>query len=189
MKDFLRFALVPLALLLASAAPPEQPIAMPNSGWTLVVPTGSPVNFRGFGEYGAVRYQGRFVLTGTFSYGCSIECEGTVPESQLVLIVYPDPAVAALMPRVKMQYGDLQSGSAIYIRQESRLAHAISTREERAALRAGRLPEVQGRIAIVVDDLEVSGECDSVTYSVRFVSLAKVQKFTNAEPAGGAGCG
>jgi hypothetical protein len=183
--------LVPLALsgLLVGAAPAQQPVPMPNSDWVMVMPVGSPVKFQKLGKYGVAHYSGRFLLSGTFSYGCFVECEGRVSESQLELVVYPDPEVAARLPAVKNRYGDMSYSNAIYIRRESRAMHAISTAEERIALRAGRLSEVRGRIAIIVDDFTVSGECDSVTNTARFVSLAKFQKLASAEPIGGVGCG
>ncbi len=143
------------------------------------------MKFRGFGEHGIARFSGRVALTGSFTYGCNIECDGQVQNSQLVLVVRPDPEAAAHLPRVKDRDGDV----AIYIRNGSRAAHAVTTPQERAALRAGQLPYVQGRIAIVMDDLEISGECDSVFYSARYVSLTKRQKLANSEPAAGFGCG
>lgn len=186
MRFLARFALLPLAAMLIGAAPAERVIPFPDvSGWSLVVPTGSPAKFRRFGKYGVAQFGGRVVLSGTFTYGCDIECEGPLQESQLVLVVQPDTEDAALLPRVKDRDGDL----AIYIRNGSRAAHMVTTPQQRAALRAGRLPYVQGRISIIVEDLEISGECDSVFYSARFVGLAKRQKIAAIGPAAGAGCG
>jgi len=182
-----RFAMLPVAALLVSATPADLMIPMPNtSDWTLVIPAGSPVSFRRFGEYGVARFNGRFVLNGKFSYGCSIECEGKLQDSQLELVVYPDPESTSLLPRVKDRGGDM----AIYIRNGSRPAHVLSTRQQRAALRSGQISHLQGRIEIVVDDLEISGDCDSVFYSARFVSFAKAsRKLAVAASSGGAGCG
>lgn len=180
-----RSALLPLAALLIGAAPPERVIPFPDvSGWSLVVPAGGPAKFRGFGEHGVARFSGRVVLTGSFTYGCNIECEGQSRDSQLVLVVRADPEAAALLPRVKDRDGDVN----IYIRNGSRAARAVTTPQERAALRAGRIPYVQGRIEIVIDDLEIFGECDSAVYTARFVSLVKQQQLATIESGTGFGC-
>jgi hypothetical protein len=180
-----RFALLPLTALLIGAAPAQRTIPFPGvSGWSLVVPADSPMTFRGFGEHGVARFSGRFVLSGSFTYGCNIECEGPHQDSNLVLVVQADPEIAALLPRVKNRDGDL----TIYVRNGSRAARAVTTPQQRAALRTGQLPYVQGRISMVIDDLEIEGECDNVVYSARFVSFTKRQKLATVGPAAGSGC-
>jgi hypothetical protein len=179
-------------LLLVGAAPAEQVIPFPGvDGEALIIPTDSPVRFAGFikdgKEYIGARFKGRFVLTGSFTWGCYVDCgEPTVTEAEnFALTVVPDPALAARLPHWKLHDNDI----AIGVSKARTFTHAITTPAERAELVSGRLPEIKGRIAIVVDHFVTSLDCDSANFGADFVAVAKPAKLANVNLNGNYGCG
>jgi hypothetical protein len=184
-SDLRRLAAIPLACFLISAGPTEQVVPHPEiQGEALIIPQNSPVQFRGFDKYGTARFSGSFVLTGTFTYGCEVDCEGPVKESDLAVNLVPDPEVVARLPHWKIYHQDVM----IHISHGSDLARAIATRQQRVALRTGKLSELRGRVAIVVDEFATGIECDSVYYSARFVRIAQPPRIAKAELNGDYGC-
>lgn len=159
------------------------PGSNPEEG--LIVPPDSPVRFRGFSKYGVAQFDGRFVLTGTVVYGCAIDC-GAKPKDRFLRVdVVPDSAVVARLPHWKLRHNDMR----IVIDPPERFVRTITTPSQRAALRSGSLGDVRGRISIVVDHFETGIECDSPTFSARFVSTAAQPRFTKIEQNGDYGCG
>jgi hypothetical protein len=186
MNRFARIALVPVAALLMSATPQARVIPLANGeGEALVVPANSPVRFSGFGKYDVARFRGRFVLTGTFVYGCEIECEPPLQSDEVFVRIVPDAASAAILPRWMIRNGDMR----IYLVGGDRLANAIVTRSEKAALLAGKVGDVRRQVAIVVDDYRAGIECDSASYTARYVSLARPAQLASAKMEGDFGCG
>jgi hypothetical protein len=182
-NKFVCLALVPLAAILAGATPAQKVIPRPAGGPALVDPAGSPVRFRGFDKEGAARFDGRFVLSGYFTYGCEYDCEGASAEQDLVFQIVPDPDLAKRLPRWTNS-GDL----AIDIRQTEKLRSKIATKEQVSALLSGSMADVHGHIAIVVDDFAADFGCDySPYYSARFVAVAAAPKPAEAQPTPG-GC-
>ena len=189
----LLIALSAMLVSSASAAPDRERAAGgqfipfpgdPEEG--LIVPPNSPVRFRGYGgKYGFAQFDGRFLLTGTVVYGCAIDC-GEKPEDRFLRVdVVPDPAVAARLPHWKRRQNDM----LIVIDPPERFVRTFTTPSQRAALRSGKLADVRGRIAIVVDHFETGIECDSTTFTARFVSTAAPPHFTKIEQNGDYGCG
>ena len=177
-------------LLLASAAPSSQIISHPRyANEAVVVPTGSPVRFRDFDkDSGYARFDGSFVLTGKFIYGCGSNCadyEGPVEESDLLVAIEPDPRLVARLPHWKARQQDM----LIFITGEQKLARAIATPRQHAALLAGKIPNLNGRIALLVDDFQTGLECDSATFTARFVSIAQAPEVARVELNGAYGCG
>lgn len=182
----MRAATLPLALLLVSAAPVDQVIPHPDvEGEALLVPHDSPVQFHRFDKYGRARFSGRFVLTGSFAYGCRIDCEGPAKDAFFRFDVVPDPALAARLPRWKVHNNDIM----IVVSREAPLVRQIATRRQRAGIEAQRIPDIQGRIAILVDEFETGLDCDSANFSSRFLALPKAPKLAKAEFNGDYGCG
>lgn len=175
---------------LLGAAPPPQLIAHPiYDSATLVIPHGSPVKFNGFDkETHFARFRGKFVLTGKFTYGCGSNCAdytGPVEESDIHIAVEPDPELAARLPHWKNQQQDI----LILISRNAGLVPAIANPDQRKALLAGKIQSVKGRIAIIVDQFETGLECDSASFSARFVSMPEAPKLAKVAFKGDYGCG
>jgi len=181
-----RVALVSLLFvtLLVSAAPAAQEIAWPGTSWTLIVPVGSPLKFRGWNQDGDgdAKFDGRFVLTGEFALTTTENCERST--LCLQMDIEPDPPIAVRLPHLK-------NGGQVWITitNEGQLVRSISSPEQRSALLAGKLQSVTGRTSIVVDQFRVGGDCEQVWYSARFVSFAKPPTYAQTEFGGGFGCG
>ena len=161
-----------LIALPAQAAPGDKIIpAKDANGHVIVVPRKSPIRFHHFGgEYDPheAHFAGRFVLTGTFSFGCDIECDPPLKDDDMVLAIQPDRPVAARLPHWR-NGGDMM----IYITHERRLIDAITSASDRARLRSGKITKIEGRISIVADNFVAGYECDQPSYTARFVSIAK----------------
>jgi hypothetical protein len=97
----------------------------------------------------------------------------------------PDPAIAARLPHWKVHNNDF----AIVITNAASFMRSISTPAQRKLLLSGRLDEVRGRAAIVVDDFEAGLDCDSANYSARFVAIAKPPRIAKIHLKGDFGCG
>ena len=183
MNRFAHFALLPLATLLTAATPAQKVIPRPTGGPALISPAGSPVEFQGFDKDGAARFDGRFVLSGYFTYGCEFDCEGASAEQDLVFQILPDPDLAKRLPRWT-NTGDM----VIDIREAEKLRPRIATSRQVSALLSEKSADVHGHIAIVVDNFAADFGCDySPYYSARFVAVAAAPKPAEARPVPG-GC-
>ena len=177
-----------LSLALVSASPGAKPTEIawtPGSDEAIVIPAASPVRFKGFDKEHYARFSGRFVLTGTFVYGCNVECGPPMQNADIEADLIPDPAMAAALPHWKLRNGDL----LIYLVDGERLAKQIVTRRERTALMAGKLPDIRKHVAITVDDFQAGIECDSAFYSARFIALAKPVQVAQKKVEPNYGCG
>lgn len=194
MKNMIaRMAALPLALLLLGASPPDRVVPFPGRGdEALIIPARSPVRFDGFvkdrGEYVGARFTGRFELTGSYTWGCEWDCDGSSPISErenFALLVIPDRALAARLPHWKVHDNDIR----LFVSKATPFTHAVTTAQQRAALASGKLPYVKGRIAIIVDHLETSLDCDSASWSADFVATAKPPRLAGVNEDGNFGCG
>jgi hypothetical protein len=185
MKLRAAIAAIPMAALITGATPAPQYIPLGDYDESMVVPANSPVTFRHFGKHhDSAYFSGRFVLEGVFILDCDY-CEPGYKDNQLRLIIVPDPAIAARLPHWKRHDNDI----AIFITDARPFIDAISTSAERTALLSGKLVEVRGRAAIVVDRYEADLECDSADYSAHFVAIAKPPELAEVELKGDFGCG
>ena len=186
MRSLRRIAAIPLAALIVGAAAPQPryvPLGKYDEG--LVIPANSPVKFRHFGQYhDSALFSGRFVVEGVFILDCDY-CEPGYKDNQLRLSIIPDPAIAARLPHWKVH----DNGIAIIITDAGPFIDAISTSAERRSLLSGKVGEIRGRTAIVIDQYELGLECDSANYTARFVAVAKPPKVANVELEGDFGCG
>jgi hypothetical protein len=181
-----RLAMLSLALLSIGAAPAAKVIPLPGDpDEALIIPAGSSVQFRGFDKYGRAHFGGRFVLTGSFTYGCAVDCDGPARDAFFRFDVVPDPNVAARLPHWKVHHNDIK----IVVSREAPLVRKITTQRQRADIKSQRIPDIQGRITIMVDEFETGLDCDSANFSARFVALPKAPKFAKAEFNGNYGCG
>jgi hypothetical protein len=156
-------------LTLVAAAPREIPYGPADDPEALVIPSDSPVRFRGFDQDHTARFDGRFVMSGTFVFSCSIECEPPLKRWQIYGEMIPDTDIAARLPHWKVRNGETR----IYIERGDRLAKQIVRREDLAAIAAGKGDEIRKHVTIVVDDFRAAIECDGASYSARFVAIAK----------------
>jgi hypothetical protein len=174
------------ALLLLGASPANRTIPRPGGGPALIIPAGSPVKFRGFDENGVAHFDGRFLLIGSFTYGCNIDCEELpIPRDNLEFNLVPDQQLMKRLPHWQDRGGDM----VIYLTRTSRLERALVGQKQLAALLSGKTKDVRGRIAIMVDGYTADFGCDySPSYSARFVSLPKPPTIAQIEVNGDFGC-
>ena len=176
-----------LSLALTAAAPAATPAEIPwgsDSDEALIVPASSPVRFVRFDESRVAHFQGRFVLTGTFVYGCDIECDPPLSRDEVTSSIVPDPDAAARLPHWKVRNNDMR----IVLEGGDRLAALVITTGERASIYAGKVDNIRKRVSIVVDDFNTTLECDSPSFGARFVSLAEPAKIATAKLDGDYGC-
>ena len=174
-----------LLSLMVGAAPADKVIPHPGGGPALIVPSASPVKFKGFDKDGVAHFRGRFELRGAFTYGCEYDCEGSAAENSLSFELIPDADLAKRLPHWQ-ERGD---GMVIYIANADRLESAVATRQQEAALLSGKLAGIRGRISITVDDYTADFGCDySPAYSARFVALKKPPKLAQVEIKADFGC-
>lgn len=184
-RPFMVGAVLPLALLMVGAAPAARVIPLPDDQEeALIIPAGSPVKFRNFDQYGRAHFSGRFVLTGSFTYGCEVDCDGPVRDAFFRFDVVPDPVLAARLPHWKVHHND----TMISVSREAPLVRRITTLKQRADIKSQRVPDIRGRITIVVEEFEAGLDCDSANFSARFVALAKPPSFARIELNGNYGC-
>ncbi len=184
MRALARIAAIPLVALIIGAAPEPTYIPLGKYDEGLVIPANSPVTFRQFDQYDSAQFSGRFVLEGVFILDCAY-CEPGYKDNEIRLSMVPDPAIAARLPHWKKHDNDI----AIIITNAGSFMRAVSTPTQRRLLLSGKLDEVRGHAAIVVDQYEASLNCDSADYSARFVAIAKPPKIAKVELKGDFGCG
>jgi hypothetical protein len=177
-------AAIPLAGLIVGAAPAPTYVPLGKYDEGVVIPANSPVAFQRFDQYDSARFSGRFVLEGVFVLDCDY-CEPGYKDNQIRLSIIPDPAIARRLPHWKVHDNDL----AIIITNAGSFMRSVSTPTQRKLLLSGKLDEVRGRAAIVVDRFEASLNCDSADYSARFVAIAKPPRIARVEITCDFGCG
>jgi hypothetical protein len=183
-----RAALLPVALLLASASPGPRIIPLPgHPDEAIIIPLDSPVKFRRWDKYGYAEFEGRFTLSGAYTYGCWSNCadyNGPVEESDLDIRIVPDPSIAARLPRWQHRKNDM----LILLKKSGHLTALIASPRQHAALRSGKLEYLRGRTTIIVEQLQAGIECDSTSFRARFVSVSKAPKLASARFNGDYGC-
>jgi hypothetical protein len=189
MSLFKRIAMLPVAALIISAVPGPIVVPFPKAAnEAVIIPPDSPVKFRGWDRSsGYAQFDGRFVLSGTFTYGCGSTCadyDGPVSDSDLQVQIVPDPKVAAVLPNWKNRHNDM----LVLIVDGKSLATAIATPRQHAALRSGKIKDLRGRTAIVVDHFETGIECDTANFRARFAGMVKPPEIAKAEFNGNYGC-
>ena len=177
-----------LAILSLSSAASTQtviPLRRDRSDDALVIPTDSPVKFRRWKQYGMADFDGRFVLTGTFVYGCAIDCEERKENDRFYRMDFtPDPDIARRLPRWRIH----DQVPAIVITNAPAFIHAVVSPKVYAGLHSGKISDVRGRASILVDHFEAGIECDSAELSAHYVRIVAAPKLS-ATPDGHPGCG
>lgn len=184
MMKVARFAAIPLAALIFAGAPAPNYVPLGKYDEGVVIPAASPVTFHHFDQYDSALFRGQFLLEGVFVLDCDY-CEPGYKDNQIRLSIVPDPAIAARLPHWKKHDNDI----AIIITNAGSFMRAVSTPTQRKLLLSGKLDEVRGRAAIIVDHYEASFNCDSADYSARFVAIAKPPRIAKADLEGDFGCG
>ena len=166
----LRWIGLPLtAVALAAAAPPAAEYPLSDvEGEALVVPASSPVAFTGFEDH-LGRFKGRFELTGTLVYRCSVDCDLPIDPRNLSIFIVPDPKSATDLPYWKTR----RSGIRLYFDNDQTLADALISPSERGDLMSGKRAEVRKRVALTIDNFRLGIDCDSASYQAHFVELTK----------------
>jgi hypothetical protein len=184
-----KFGAIPFLVLLLGTAPADQVIPLPGGyGEAIIVPAGSPVRLARFNkegsEYVGARFDGRFVVEGTFVLDCNY-CEPGENDNQLSLNLVPDAAISSRLPHWKVHNNQI----AIDVMGADSFIRTISTADERRRLLSGELDEIRGRTTLVLDHFEAGLDCDSADYSARFVAVARAPIRKKLELAGDFGCG
>ncbi len=166
----LRWIGLPLtAVALAAAAPPAAEYPLSDvEGEALVVPATSPVAFTRFDDH-LGRFEGRFELTGTLVYRCSVDCDLPIDPRNLTAFVVPDARFTADLPYWKTRRSEIH----LYFDNDQTLADALISPSERGDLMSGKRAEVRKRVALMIDDFRLGIDCDSASYQAHFVELAK----------------
>jgi len=128
-------------------------------------------------------FQGRILLSGTFTYGCTDACEKPFRRADMRLYLSPDARTSALLPRWK----GMRAIDDIEIENSAKFVAVAVSRETMHQLEYGRLQHVTGRVSIVVDHFRTGVECDDTWASARFLSFAEPVSLDH-ERASGAGC-
>jgi hypothetical protein len=129
---------------------------------------------------------GRIVVHGTSVINCdSLACEPGVAGQSLHFSLIPDKASIPHLPRWKRHDNDIW----IDISNADRFIRSVTTVDERKRLIAGRLPDIRGQAALLLDHYEAGLDCDSANSSARFVGIAQVAKRANLPTDGDYGCG
>ena len=174
------------SLALLGAAPAAKVYSNPTyTVETLIVPANSPVSLSRFGKYGTARFNGKFLLTGKFTYGCAIDCEGPYKDAFFRFDIEPDASLAARLPYYPTHKQDI----LLVVTSNSALLRSMLSASQRASLRSDLRSEVTGRISLLVDQLEISLDCDNANYSARFVAITKPPKFAQVAFTGDYACG
>lgn len=184
MRNLGRIALLPFALLVASAAANPTYISLGKYDEGVVIPAESALRFQRFDSYDSAHFSGRLLLEGVYIIDCA-DCEPGIKGTKLHLSIVPDPWIAARLPHWKKHDNDIAvdiSGADSFIR-------AIVSPAKRKLLLFGKLDEIRGRTAIIADEYEVSLDCDSADYSARFLMVAKQSKYASTKTGGSYGCG
>lgn len=173
------------ALSIAAAAPPaaEYPLA-DVEGEALIVPASSPVAFSGFEDHLA-RFGGRLELAGTLVYRCSVDCDLPIDPRNLSLFLVPDARFAERLPYWKTRRTEIH----VYFDNDAALAAAVGSAAERRELLAGKATEVRKRVSLTVDEFRLGIDCDSASYSARFIALSKPAAVADAAQEIDTGCG
>jgi hypothetical protein len=184
MRKLASVSILPIAALLMSAAPEPSYIPLGKYEEGVVIPAGSPLKFRRFDSYDSAQFTGRLLIEGVFVIECE-DCEPGSKGTSFHLTIIPDPAIAARLPHWKKHDNDI----AIDITGAEAFIRSIVPPAKRKLLLSGKLDEVRGRTAIIVNRYEASLNCDSADYSARFVAVAKPGRLAKAETSGSYGCG
>ncbi len=153
-------------LLQSSDAAPKQAytIQAPHNGPIAIIPADSFVQFKKSNarnlEYFFV---GRFVLTGTYSYGAN-------GWGGFMASIVPDADVAAHLPSFANGVGGARE---IFIKNPEVFAKAVIPKEQLAKLKKKGAPRATGRIVVWADNLYVMVQCGYPWYSARFISVYK----------------
>ena len=179
-------ALLSFALTAAGPGPAPREIPWaPGEDEALIIPADSPVQSVRFGKDQIAHFRGRFVVTGTFIYGCDIECEPPLGAKDVNGSIVPDPDLATRLPHWKIHDNDIR----IYLYGGDLLAAQVLSRAERAAILTGKVDSERKHVSIVIDRFNATIECDSASYDAHFVSLAKPVQVATAKLDGDYGCG
>ncbi|MFL6751884.1 MAG: hypothetical protein ACJ8FL_01455 [Sphingomicrobium sp.] len=170
-------------MLTLGAGPSAKLIPVGDYGEAIVIPAGSTMQFRRL-EHDSVYFRGRTVIEGTWVLDCDF-CEAGQNDNELRLSIVPDPATVIRLPRWKLHNNNVR----IVLTGADRFIRSVSTADERKRLLAGTLMELRGHAAVVVDHYEASLECDSASYSARFVAVAKAPRIAKLDLEGDFGCG
>ncbi len=166
----------------AAATGKARIIPVPGGHDAIVVPSNSPVRFAAFKALNAARFEGRFILSGTYTYGDEIGKDSS--QRNLMLSFTPDPGNAARLPYRK-NYGRIDTVSIV---NKDEFIRAAIPKKKLAAVRTGRVPYATGKIAMWADALEVYVECDTQYSTVHFISIYKPARLLAARSVPESGC-
>ena len=175
---------VGLGLLSLAAAPQAAEYPLDDvEGEALVVPAISPVKFAGLEQH-LGRFSGEFTLEGTLVYRCEVDCDVPIDPRNLAAFVIPNGSQARTLPYWKTRQSEIR----IRFENGEDLADAVIGATERKALLDGTVADVRKRVSLKVDDFRLGIDCDSASYSARFVALAAAPAWVETSEEIDTGC-
>ena len=180
------FLLAAACVLMHSAVlASEKATTIPVNGGSdkIVVPANSLVEFASVSkEDYAAKFNGRFVLSGTYYYGDELPADD--PDVDLEIDFVPDADIAAKLPYFQ-NYG---RPKAIAFDNSAEIVKAIVPAEAIAKLNKKGAPFLRGRIAIIVDGYRADIVCDAPIFTVHFISVYKAPTRVAANEPNIGGC-
>lgn len=174
-----------LAALSLAAAPPAAEYPLSDvEGEALVVPANSPIKFTGMDVH-LSRFSGEFVLNGTLVYRCAVDCDAPIDPRSLTAFVIPDRSQAQSLPYWKTRRSEIH----VYFENDEALANTLISEAERKALLAGKVADIRKRVSLKVDEFRLGIDCDSASYTARFVALARPARIARSNRPIEEGCG
>jgi len=119
----------------------------------LIVPEGSPLHYKGTNNDGALKFDGRILISGRFHYDAGEDADAATLE------IIPDKETWARLPH----YKDHGTPSSLYLTGAANFAKAAGIKKHTAS----------GKTQVWADRFEAGIECDVPYFSARFVELAK----------------
>ena len=139
----------------------------------IVLPAASPLRLASVAgdPLPTATFAGRVEISGAY--------EIELYDDEVSATLWPDQPSLELLPHWDGR-GDAEQ---LYISNSTEFAKAVLSEEELAKLKSGRLPLIRGQASIVADGYEASlVECDSTSYSARFVSVVKNIEIAGSPP-------
>jgi hypothetical protein len=151
-----------------------------KAGAVYLVPAGSPVKFASTEEWTAASFDGEFVASGTYEirYLGAPKADCEVCAQAWSATLRPTRELASRLPHwIRGPVRELDIGNA------EAFVDATVDHDVVAQLRSGALAGVSGRATIRVDSFKGQIDCDSATYTARFIELKRPATLTLAARA------
>jgi hypothetical protein len=158
-----------LSIAVPSGALAETKKIVAKEGAIYLVPAGSPVKFKSNDEWTVASFQGQFTVSGSYrvqydGVPARKNCEVCVPIWNVNF--KPDRAQARKLPH--WTRGPVRE---LYFQNADEFVGSILSEKTTNQLRSGEMLVASGRTTLIVENFTASVDCDTASYSVRFVRM------------------